>query len=70
MYEATSALGTVGLSTGMTPDLSFLGRVIIMICMFVGRLGPITVVLGLSFTKRGKKNVIHYPEEKLIFRLI
>ncbi|MDE6357800.1 MAG: Trk family potassium uptake protein, partial [Eubacteriales bacterium] len=66
LYEATSALGTVGLSTGITPYLSFLGRIIIMICMFVGRLGPITVVLGLSFTKRGKKNVIHYPEEKII----
>lgn len=66
LYETTSALGTVGLSTGMTQYLSFFGRVIIMICMFVGRIGPITVVLGLSFKKRGKKNVIHYPEEKII----
>ncbi|MDE6182578.1 MAG: TrkH family potassium uptake protein [Eubacteriales bacterium] len=66
LYEATSALGTVGLSTGITQYLSFFGRIIIMVCMFVGRLGPITVVLGLSFQKRSKKNVIHYPEEKII----
>ena len=66
LYETTSALATVGLSTGITPNLSFLGRIIIMFCMFIGRLGPITVVLGLSFKKRCKKNVIHYPEEKII----
>lgn len=66
LYEVTSALGTVGLSTGMTQYLSFFGRIIIILCMFVGRLGPITVVLGLSFQKRSKKNVIHYPEEKII----
>lgn len=66
LYETTSALGTVGLSTGLTPNLSFIGRVIIIFCMFIGRIGPITVVLGLSFKKRSKKNVIHYPEEKVI----
>lgn len=66
LYETTSALGTVGLSTGITPSLSFFGRIIIMFCMFIGRLGPITAVLGLSFKKRSKKNVIHYPEEKII----
>ena len=66
LYEVTSSLGTVGLSTGITYHLSFWGRLIIMMCMFIGRLGPITVVLGLSFSKKRKKNVIHYPEEKIL----
>lgn len=66
LYETTSALGTVGLSTGITPYLSFFGRIIIMFCMFIGRLGPITIALSLSFKKKSKKNVIHYPEEKII----
>ena len=66
LYEVASALGTVGLSTGITPSLSFIGKIVIILCMFIGRLGPITIVLALSFTKLNKKNVIHYPEEKII----
>lgn len=66
LYEVVSALGTVGLSTGVTPSLSFLGKIVIILCMFIGRLGPITIILSLSFRKPNKKNVIHYPEEKII----
>lgn len=66
LYEVVSALGTAGLSVGLTPSLSCIGKIIIIACMFIGRLGPITVVLGLSFNKLNKKNVIHYPEEKII----
>ncbi len=66
LYEVVSALGTVGLTTGVTPSLSFIGKVVIILCMFIGRLGPITIVLGLTFGKLDKKNVIHYPEEKII----
>ncbi len=66
LYEVCSALGTVGLSTGVTPTLSFAGKIVIILCMFIGRLGPITIVLALSFRKPNKKNVIHYPEEKII----
>lgn len=66
LYEVVSALGTVGLSTGITPSLSFIGKVVIILCMFIGRLGPITIILALSFRKPNKKNVIHYPEEKII----
>ncbi|GAB1410994.1 potassium transporter TrkG [Desulfovibrionales bacterium] len=43
-FEATSAFGTVGLSTGLTPNLSVPGKLIIMLLMFVGRLGPIVFV--------------------------
>jgi trk system potassium uptake protein len=47
LFETVSAFGTVGLSRGITPDLSIAGRLIITITMFVGRLGPFTVALAL-----------------------
>jgi len=47
-FEATSAFGTVGLSTGLTPHLSSPGKLIIMVLMFVGRLGPIVFLTMLQ----------------------
>lgn len=52
LFEAVSALGTVGLTTGMTPELSPLGRVIIIGLMFVGRIGPLVVVYVLARSAR------------------
>lgn len=46
-FEAASALGTVGLSTGITGELSDAGKCIITLLMFVGRVGPITLALAL-----------------------
>lgn len=43
IFEATSALGTVGLSLGATPQLDVIGKIIIMLTMFIGRVGPITL---------------------------
>jgi trk system potassium uptake protein TrkH len=48
IFEATSALGTVGLSTGATIYLDEIGKIIIMIAMFAGRIGPITLFMLLS----------------------
>lgn len=48
MFEAMSGLATVGLSTGITPELSTAGKVILCIAMFIGRLGPITAVYALQ----------------------
>lgn len=48
LFETASALGTVGLSTGMTPQLSEWGRIIIIVLMFLGRLGPISVFAAIS----------------------
>ena len=48
IFEATSAIGTVGLSTGATPLLDEIGKIIIMIAMFVGRIGPMTLFMLLS----------------------
>lgn len=47
-FEATSAFGTVGLTLGITPELSAPGRLIITALMFVGRLGPITLLMSLA----------------------
>jgi trk system potassium uptake protein TrkH len=48
LFEAVSAFGTVGASTGITPGLDDPARLIAAVGMFVGRLGPITLVLALS----------------------
>lgn len=65
MFEAFSALGTVGLSTGITPHLTAVGKMIIILLMFLGRLGPITVMVALS--RGGRETKIEYaPEEPLI----
>lgn len=43
LFEVTSAFGTVGLSTGITPDLGTAGKLVIILTMFIGRLGPLTI---------------------------
>ena len=52
LFEAVSAFGTVGASTGLTPELSDPARMIIAFAMFVGRLGPLTLVLALAAQAR------------------
>jgi trk system potassium uptake protein TrkH len=61
LFEITSALGTVGLSTGLTTRLSEPGRLILVLLMFMGRLGPISVSLALSSGQR--KKLVEYPQE-------
>ncbi len=64
MFETVSAFGTVGLSTGVTPNLSNLGRLLITVTMFAGRVGPLT--LALAFAKRRQKGIYHYPREDIM----
>ncbi len=64
VFEVFSAFGTVGLSAGITPDLSPVGRVVVIITMFVGRVGPLTMVFALAH--RELRNGIHYPEERIM----
>ena len=52
VFEAVSALGTVGSTTGITPTLDDAGRLILIGAMFVGRLGPLTLVLALAARSR------------------
>lgn len=51
LFECTSAFGTVGLSTGITPNLSGWGKFVIILTMFIGRLGALTIVTIWSFKK-------------------
>ncbi|MDD4202965.1 MAG: TrkH family potassium uptake protein [Candidatus Omnitrophica bacterium] len=64
LFEVVSAFGTVGLSTGITSGLSFLGKMIIMITMFVGRVGPLTIALSVAFKEDTSK--VRYPEERVM----
>ncbi|MCA9246000.1 MAG: hypothetical protein KDA42_02765 [Planctomycetales bacterium] len=61
-FEVASALGTVGLSTGITGDLTQAGRVIVILLMFLGRLGPISVFVALSLHERTER--IEMPAEE------
>jgi len=63
-FEATSALGTVGLSTGITPNLSVAGKLVVILGMLVGRLGPLTLVASLTFNLRPAR--YNYPEEAVM----
>lgn len=65
IFETTSALGTVGLSTGATAYLDEIGKVIIMIAMFAGRIGPITLFMLLS--EDHSVTVSRCPDAKIIF---
>lgn len=64
LFETVSAFGTVGLSTGVTPSLSVSGKLILMVLMFIGRLGPITIALAITGEKRDKG--FTYPEENIM----
>jgi trk system potassium uptake protein TrkH len=63
LFETVSAFGTTGLTTGITPDLSVAGRLIISAIMFIGKLGPL--VLVLSLTQRQKPSEYRYPQDEV-----
>jgi trk system potassium uptake protein TrkH len=64
LFETFSAFGTVGLSRGITPDLSTPSKIALILTMFSGRIGPLTLLVALSREK--KADVLHYPEEHLL----
>ena len=61
LYEVVSALATVGLSRSLTPTLDTIGRLIIIVCMYLGRIGPISMALFFS-KDAGAKNKIRHAE--------
>jgi trk system potassium uptake protein len=63
LFEVFSALSTVGLSTGITPDLTISGKFIIIIAMFVGRLGPLALMAFL--VKRQHVTELGFPHESI-----
>jgi trk system potassium uptake protein TrkH len=64
LFETMSAFGTVGLSVGATPLLSPGGLGCLVLCMFVGRLGPLTLALTMGGAGRGPGR--RYPEENVV----
>ncbi len=62
-FEAMSAFGTVGLSTGVTPDLTTGQRIVIIFVMFIGRLGPMTFALALA---KPRVEQVKFPETTLL----
>lgn len=60
LFEVVSAFGTVGLSAGVTPSLTLVGKLVIVSLMFVGRLGPLTVLAAAS--SKPDRVRIEYPE--------
>lgn len=65
IFETISAFGTVGLSLGITPELTTVGKLAIMFAMYTGRIGMITLAFALARRIQSKAN-IKYPEEKII----
>lgn len=64
LFEATSAFGTVGLSMGLTPELSHIGRMLIIFTMFAGRVGPLTIAFAIAM--RRKPDAFRYPKGKIM----
>lgn len=64
LFEAVSAFGTVGLSVGVTPHLNAAGRVIIILLMFIGRLGPLTLAFAVG--RRPKTTYLQYPQGRVM----
>ncbi len=63
LFEAVSAFGTVGLSAGITPHLTPYGKLVIIALMYVGRLGPLTILSSLQSSSESVK--ISYPTADL-----
>ncbi|MCF8019563.1 MAG: TrkH family potassium uptake protein [Vallitaleaceae bacterium] len=66
LFEAVSGFATVGLSLGETQKLSQIGKLIMSLTMFIGRLGPITMAVALTIRNEKKKINIRKPEEKVM----
>lgn len=64
LFETVSAFGTVGLSTGITGALSFTGKVVILVVMFVGRLGPLTILAAASQPEKSVQ--VSYPRGNIL----
>ena len=64
VYEAVSATATVGLSRGLTPNLNVVGKIVVIVTMYLGRVGPISLAVALG-SKGQSQNVISDPIEEI-----
>lgn len=65
-FEAVSALGTVGLSMDFTASLTAIGKLIIIVLMFFGRVGPITIAMAMAGRARKNRKITNYPEKRVM----
>jgi trk system potassium uptake protein len=66
LLEATSAFGTVGLTTGLTPGLHTVSKLLLILMMFLGRVGPVSFALALAIRSHKSSSDIIYPEGRVI----
>lgn len=66
LFEATSAFGTVGVTLGLTQKLTAIGKIIVALTMYAGRVGPLTLVVAISIRKSKTGKAIKYPEDKIL----
>ncbi|SHE92889.1 trk system potassium uptake protein TrkH [Caldanaerobius fijiensis DSM 17918] len=66
LYEVTSAFGTVGLSLGLTPKLTVIGRIVIILTMYSGRVGPLTLAMALAQRQKKNKAIMKFADEKVM----
>ena len=66
VFECASAVGTVGLSAFGSAQLNVLSRMLVILTMFMGRIGPLSMALVLTRRQRSTKTQLHYPEEHIM----
>lgn len=64
LYETASALGTVGLSLGISMKAGFAAKLLLILCMFIGRIGPLAFFMFLIYKE--KESMLSYPDERII----
>lgn len=66
LYEAVSAIGTVGLTADVTSNLGAASKIVIMCMMYIGRLGPVTIALVFGTRKNMKERIRELPEQRIM----
>ena len=66
LFETMSAFGTVGLSLGITPELSPAGQIAIALTMYIGRVGPLTLAYAFAQKRLASLPQVKYPEERIL----
>jgi trk system potassium uptake protein TrkH len=66
VFETHSAFGTVGLSMGVTPQLSTAGKVVVTFLMFLGRIGPLTLAASMAVTRARHRPRFRYAHEDVV----
>jgi trk system potassium uptake protein TrkH len=64
MYEAVSASTTVGFSRGLISTINIWGKIIVIITMYLGRIGPISLLIAFN-TRKDNKNIVRNPKEDI-----